>query len=126
VSRAVDDRTDVRPPSIPWSPEASEHQAGGFNSPVSQPTAFDFIGSAAFTVRLWPHFSHGKVRLLQPSGSRSAATRGMHIWQRRQRGRSNTYLTIEELRQVAASKLEEAAALHDGPKKQQILKLAMR
>jgi hypothetical protein len=50
----------------------------------------------------------------------------MRTWQRRQRGRSTTYLTIEELRQVAASKLEEAAALHDGPKKQQILKLAMR
>jgi hypothetical protein len=32
--------------------------------------------------------------------------------------------TIEELRQVAAAKFEEAAALPEGPKKQQILKLA--
>lgn len=38
--------------------------------------------------------------------------------------KSTTYLTIEELRQVAAAKFEEAAALADGPKKQQILKLA--
>ncbi len=35
-----------------------------------------------------------------------------------------TYLTIEELRQVAAAKLEEAAALPAGPKKQQILNSA--
>jgi hypothetical protein len=35
-----------------------------------------------------------------------------------------TYLTIEELQQFAATKLEEAAALPEGPKKQQILKLA--
>jgi hypothetical protein len=35
-----------------------------------------------------------------------------------------TYLTIEELRQVAAAKFEEAAALPEGPKKQQILRQA--
>jgi hypothetical protein len=35
-----------------------------------------------------------------------------------------TYLTIEELRQFAAAKFEEAATLPEGPEKQQILKLA--
>jgi hypothetical protein len=35
-----------------------------------------------------------------------------------------TYLTIEELRQVAAAKFEEAEALPEGPKKHQILKQA--
>jgi hypothetical protein len=35
-----------------------------------------------------------------------------------------THLTIEELRQVAAAKFEEAAALPEGPKKQLISKLA--
>jgi hypothetical protein len=35
-----------------------------------------------------------------------------------------TYLTIEELQQVAAAKFEEAAALPAGPRKQQILNSA--
>jgi hypothetical protein len=35
-----------------------------------------------------------------------------------------TYLTIEEIRQIASAKFEEAAALPDGPQRQQLLKSA--
>jgi hypothetical protein len=35
-----------------------------------------------------------------------------------------TYLTTEELQQIASDKFEEAAALPDGPQRKQILKLA--
>jgi hypothetical protein len=38
--------------------------------------------------------------------------------------RPTTYLTIEELRQLAAIKFEEAALLPDGPRKQEILNSA--
>jgi hypothetical protein len=38
--------------------------------------------------------------------------------------RPTTYLTIEELQQVAAAKFEEAAALPAGPKRQKILNSA--
>jgi hypothetical protein len=65
------------------------NQVGGFSSPISQPAECDFIGSAAtITVRFSPHFSHLNVRLSQPSGSRSADTKGIRSWQRGHRGRS--------------------------------------
>ena len=35
-----------------------------------------------------------------------------------------THFTIEELHQIASAKFEEAAALPDGPRRQQILKAA--
>ena len=35
-----------------------------------------------------------------------------------------TYLTIEEIQQIASPKFEEAAALPDGPQRQQLLKSA--
>jgi len=35
-----------------------------------------------------------------------------------------TYLTIEEIRQIASAKFEEATALPDGPQRQQLLKSA--
>ena len=35
-----------------------------------------------------------------------------------------TYLTIEEIQQIASAKFEEAAALPDGPQRQQLLKSA--
>jgi hypothetical protein len=38
--------------------------------------------------------------------------------------RPTTYLTIEELRQIASAKFEEAAALPDGPQREQVLKSA--
>ncbi len=38
--------------------------------------------------------------------------------------RPTTYLTIEELREMAAAKFEEAAALSPGPEQQEILKRA--
>jgi hypothetical protein len=36
----------------------------------------------------------------------------------------STYLKAEELRQIAAAKLEEAEALPDGPERQQVLRSA--
>jgi hypothetical protein len=38
--------------------------------------------------------------------------------------RPTTYLTIEELQEMAAAKFEEAAALSPGPERQEILKKA--
>jgi hypothetical protein len=38
--------------------------------------------------------------------------------------RPTTYLTIEELHEMAAAKFEEAATLSPGPKQQEILKKA--
>jgi hypothetical protein len=38
--------------------------------------------------------------------------------------RPTTYLTIEELHEMAAAKFEEAAALSPGPERQEILKKA--
>ena len=38
--------------------------------------------------------------------------------------RPTTYLTIEELHEMAAAKFEEAAALSPGPEQQEILKKA--
>jgi hypothetical protein len=38
--------------------------------------------------------------------------------------RPTTYLTIEELNEMAAAKFEEAAALSPGPQRQEILKRA--
>jgi hypothetical protein len=38
--------------------------------------------------------------------------------------RPTTYLTIEELEQIAAAKFEKAASLADGPQKQEIMKSA--
>ena len=38
--------------------------------------------------------------------------------------RPTTYLTIDELQEMAAAKLEEAAALVPGPEQQEILKKA--
>ena len=38
--------------------------------------------------------------------------------------RPTTYLTIEELQEMAAAKFEEAAALLPGPEQQEILKKA--
>jgi hypothetical protein len=38
--------------------------------------------------------------------------------------RPTTYLTTEELQQIASAKFEEAAALPDGPQRQQSLKSA--
>ena len=35
-----------------------------------------------------------------------------------------TYMTIEELEQIAAAKFEEAAALPDGPQRQTVLRSA--
>jgi len=39
--------------------------------------------------------------------------------------RPTTYRTVEELQQIASAKFEEAAALADGPRRQQILKSAL-
>jgi hypothetical protein len=38
--------------------------------------------------------------------------------------RPTTYLTVDELQQIAAAKFEEAASLPDGPQRQEILKSA--